>query len=231
MNPTLLPREFSTLGPTELLVNETFLSIQGESSFAGRPCFFIRLTGCHLRCGWCDSEYAFHEGKRMPVSRCLELASGSRLVEITGGEPLLQKAVHPLMRALCDRGHQVLLETSGGIPIDGVDGRVQRIVDWKAPGSGESHRNLPSVLKALKPGDELKIVLLDRQDYEWARDWLEATRADRSDIGTSIPVHFSPVFGRLENADLASWILEDRIPVRLQLQLHKFIWSPDTRGK
>jgi len=228
----LVPRELADLGPRELFVNETFLSIQGESSYAGRPCFFVRLAGCHLRCQWCDTEYAFTEGRRMTVDDCLDLADGHgcELVEVTGGEPLLQEAVYPLMEDLVERGYAVLLETSGAVPIDRVKPPVRRIVDWKTPGSGEVRRNQESLLTALRTGDELKLVLLDRSDYEWARDWIREARRRWPSIGTSIPVHFSPVFGRCRNSDLASWILEDRLPVRLNLQLHKFIWAPDARG-
>jgi len=228
----LLPRELAALGPRELFINETFLSIQGESTHAGRPCFFIRLAGCHLRCGWCDTEHAFFEGHRSSVDECLERArrSGVPLVEVTGGEPLLQKAVYPLMSGLCDAGHEVLLETSGAVPIDRVDPRVRRIVDWKAPGSGEEARNHPGILEALREGDELKLVLLDRADYEWARGWLEGARAMFPALGATIPVHFSPVFGRLRSEELAAWILEDRLPVRIGFQLHKAIWPPETRG-
>ena len=233
MKPNLLPVELSDLGPGELLVNETFHSIQGESSFAGRPCFFIRLAGCHLRCNWCDTEYAFHAGQRVSVEDCVRqaAASGNELVEVTGGEPLLQSAVYSLLTRLADRGHRVLLETSGAVPIDAVDPRVHRIVDWKAPGSGESERNQPRVLDAVKPGDELKVVVLDRGDYEWARDWLRQTNRRRPTIGTSIPVYFSPVHGRLENSDLAAWILDDHLPARFGVQLHKYIWPEDSRGR
>ncbi|MBN1442604.1 MAG: radical SAM protein [Planctomycetes bacterium] len=222
----------ATLGPGELLVNETFSSIQGESSFAGRPCFFIRLTGCPLRCRWCDTAYAFHEGTRRAVADVIDEAarSGLRLVEVTGGEPLVQNACLELLRGLCDHGLEVLLETSGAISIDGVDPRVRRIVDWKAPGSGESSRNRPQVLDALRAGDELKLVLAGRSDYEWARAWLQAAMREHPRIGREIPVHFSPVFGLCESSDLARWILEDRIEVRLQLQIHKHIWPPETRG-
>jgi 7-carboxy-7-deazaguanine synthase len=232
VNAPLLPAELGRLGPGELFVNETFLSIQGESTHAGRPCFFIRLAGCHLRCGWCDSEYAFHEGTAMPVEECVELAarSGAHLVEVTGGEPLLQRAVYPLLSALCDRGHEVLLETSGAIGIGKVDPRVRRIVDWKCPGSDMESRNQPSVLRDLRPGDELKLVLAGRGDYEWASAWLGEAMTGAPLVGSAVPVHFSPVFGRLEPAELARWILEDRLPVRLSLQLHKLIWDPERRG-
>jgi len=225
----LLPPELARLGPDELFVNELFSSIQGEGTDAGRPCFFIRLAGCPLRCSWCDTQYAFREGRVLRVRECVDaaLASGLGLVEVTGGEPLLQKSVHGLLRELCDRGLEVLLETSGSVPIDSVDPRVRRIVDWKCPGSGMDARNQPSVLPALRLGDELKLVLKDRADYEWARNWLESVRGR---IPAGVPVHLSAVFGTLPPERLARWILEDRLPVRLNLQIHKWIWGPDVRG-
>jgi 7-carboxy-7-deazaguanine synthase len=229
VNQPLLPPELKTLAPGELFVNEVFHSIQGESTFTGQPCYFIRLAGCHLRCTWCDSEYAFHEGKVMRVEECVELAraSGARLVEVIGGEPLLQPAVHPLLTALCDSGHEVLLETSGAIGIAAVDPRVRRIVDWKCPGSGMESHNKPSVLLDLRAGDELKLVLDGRGDYEWAREWL---RGPGARLPPGVTVNFSPAFGRLAFHDLAAWILEDRLPVRLNLQIHKWIWDPAARG-
>lgn len=225
----LVPRALARLGPRELLVHELFESIQGESTHAGRPCFFIRLTGCHLRCRWCDTEYAFHGGVVMTVEECLTraTASGRSLVEVTGGEPLLQKSVFPLLEELCDRGFEVLLETSGSMPLERVDPRVRRIIDWKCPGSGMETRNRDSVLDALRPGDELKLVVLDRRDYEWAREWV---RSAASRIPAAVPVHLSPVTEALAPDILASWILEDRLPVRLNLQLHRLIWGPDARG-
>lgn len=229
MSATLLPEQLGHLKPGELLISEFFHSIQGESTHAGRPCFFIRLTGCHLRCVWCDSEYSFFDGEVRTVKECVEKADEAQcpLVEVTGGEPLLQTSVYELLTQLCDRGHEVLLETSGAVPMDRVDPRVQRIVDWKCPGSGESGRNKPQVIAALKAGDELKLVISSRLDYEWARAWLTE---ERPRIPESVPVHFSPAFGRLPLEDLARWILEDRLPVRLNLQIHKWIWSPTRRG-
>jgi 7-carboxy-7-deazaguanine synthase len=223
----LLPPELKDLREGELFVNELFLSIQGESTHAGRPCFFIRLAGCHLRCIWCDTEYAFHEGEKRTVEECLSEVerAGCPLVEVTGGEPLLQASVYPLMTALCDRGYEVLLETSGALAIDRVDPRVRRIVDWKTPASAMESHNHRGVPGALKRGDELKLVIQDRRDYEWARDWCR-----RTSLSTDVVVHFSQSFGQLESHDLARWILDDRLPVRLNLQLHKFIWSPDARG-
>ena len=229
MSDTVLPRELGRLRAGELLVNELFLSIQGESTHAGKPCFFIRLTGCPIRCVWCDSEYSFFEGEVMSVDEVVgrALRSGARLVEVTGGEPLVQKSCRELLERLADAGLEVLLETSGAVPIDRVDPRVKRIVDWKCPGSGMESRNDPSVLEALRPGDELKLVLAGRDDYEWAREFLQATR-DR--LPAEVPVHFSPVFGALRPDDLAAWILADRLPVRLNLQIHKWIWDPKARG-
>ncbi|MEM7234679.1 MAG: radical SAM protein [Planctomycetota bacterium] len=232
MSERLLPAALAKLGPRELLLNETFSSVQGEGSYAGVPCFFIRLTGCHLRCTWCDTEYAFFEGQPSTVDEMVEAArdAGLELVELTGGEPLLQKAALPLMKELCDAGHRVLVETSGAVRIDAIDPRVLRIVDWKAPGSGEVNRNRSDVLDALKPGDELKIVVADRDDYEWTREFLRNFRRDREDVAAKIPVHLSPVFDRCKSEDLVRWILEDRLDVRLNLQLHKFIWDPKQRG-
>lgn len=232
MKKPLLPPELARLESGRLLVNEIFFSIQGESTSAGWPCLFIRLAGCHLRCSWCDSEYAFYAGRVMTVEECLEEATraGSRLVEVTGGEPLLQKAVYPLLSGLCDLGHDTLLETSGGIGIGRVDRRVRRIIDWKCPASGMEARNKAAVLPLLRQGDELKLVIADRRDYEWARRWLEDVKRRQRNIGSSIPVHFSPASGRLQSKDLAEWILADRLAVRLNLQVHKFIWGPERQG-
>jgi 7-carboxy-7-deazaguanine synthase len=209
-------------------INEIFHSIQGESTWAGSPCVFVRLTGCNLRCSWCDTEYAFHEGSQMEIAEVAEKVAGfgCGLVEITGGEPLLQQGVHPLIAMLLERGHTVMIETSGERDISVVDPRVVRIVDLKCPGSGESARNRWSNVEHLTRRDELKFVLADRNDYEWARDALNAHRlSERVNA-----VLMSPVFGQLEPADLAAWILEDRLAVRMQLQMHKHIWSPTARG-
>lgn len=225
----LLPPQLGRLGPDELLVNETFVSIQGEGTDAGRTCFFIRLAGCHLRCTWCDTQYAFHEGSVRTVPDCLAEAEGAgqRLVEVTGGEPLLQRAVHRLLAGLCDRGHEVLLETSGALPIDAVDPRVRRIVDLKCPSSGMADRNEPSIPRSLRAGDELKLVIADREDYEWARGLV---RELGGRLPRGIPILLSPAFGRLPAADLARWIIEDRLAVRLSIQIHKAIWAPGRRG-
>jgi 7-carboxy-7-deazaguanine synthase len=209
-------------------VNEIFLSIQGESTWAGLPCVFVRLTGCNLRCTWCDTAYAFYEGHQMDVADVVANVDslGYGLVEITGGEPLLQPGVHPLITTLLESGHEVMIETSGERDIGTLDPRVIRIVDLKCPGSGESARNRWSNLEHLTPRDEVKFVLCDRRDYEWARDAIRAHGLnDRVNA-----VLLSPVFGQLDPSDLAAWILADGLPVRMQLQMHKHIWSPNARG-
>jgi 7-carboxy-7-deazaguanine synthase len=210
-----------------LKVTEIFHSIQGESSLAGRPCVFVRLTGCQMRCVWCDTAYAFHGGEWRSVEEVVAevRALGCPLVEVTGGEPLLQPGVHPLMTRLCDEGFEVLLETGGGLDISGVDPRVKRIVDVKCPGSGEAAHNRWENLDHVRPGDELKFVLADRADYEWARQ----TIAERGLAGRC-PIHLSPVWGAVDPAELAAWILADRLPVRLSLQLHKLLWGAEARG-
>ena len=209
-----------------LKVNEIFYSLQGESSFAGRPCVLVRLTGCHLRCGWCDSPYSFYEGEWLSREQVLArvAAFGCPLVELTGGEPLLQPGALPLLSALCDAGYEVLLETSGAIDVAPVDIRVRRIVDVKCPGSGEVASNHWPNLELLRPTDELKLVLADEADYLWARDLVLSRR-----LHERCPVWFSPVSAGLAPRDLAEWILRDRLPVRLQLQLHKLLWG-DARG-
>lgn len=213
--------------PPRLKIHEIYASIQGESSHAGRPCTFIRLTGCHLRCVWCDTPEAFYEGSWWTLDQVFERveALGMSLVEVTGGEPLLQPAVYPLMQGLCDRGYEVLLETGGGLDISRVDPRVRRILDIKCPGSGEAGSNRWENLEQLRLGDEIKLVLASRQDYEWARDLLRA----RPEL-FHFPVHFTPAWGLVAFEELAAWILEDRLPVRFGFQLHKLIWGPDRRG-
>ncbi len=209
-------------------INEIFHSIQGESTWAGRPCVFVRLTGCNLRCRWCDTEYAFYEGRHAEIGGVVErvAAFGCPLVEITGGEPLLQPGVHPLIGALLERGFTVMVETSGERDVARLDPRVIKILDLKCPGSGESARMRWSNLEHLTARDEIKFVIADRRDYDWARDALAAHRlASRVNA-----VLMSPVFGEINPADLARWILEDRLPVRMQLQMHKHIWSPAARG-
>ncbi|HUC44570.1 MAG TPA: radical SAM protein [Candidatus Sulfotelmatobacter sp.] len=210
-----------------LRVNEIFHSVQGESTHAGRPCVFVRLTGCNLRCVWCDTAYAFHEGSDMEVGAVVARveAFGCPLVEVTGGEPLLQPDASELMRALVARGFEVLLETGGSLPIDRVPAGVKRIVDVKCPGSGESARNRWANLDALRPGDEIKFVIADRADYEWA-----AVTVRERDLSSRAPVLFSPVADGLAAGDLARWVLDDRLAVRVQVQMHKVLWPGVTRG-
>jgi 7-carboxy-7-deazaguanine synthase len=211
-----------------LTINEIFHSIQGESTHSGRPCVFVRLTACDLRCSWCDTPYAFHEGRKMTVDQVIAdvEAIGCPVVEITGGEPLLQPDVYPLMQQLVERGHTVLLETGGHRSIARVPPRVIRIVDVKCPGSGEADKNDWANLDLLTPTDEVKFVLQDRADYEFARDVVSRHEL----AGRCAAILFSPVHGVLPPKELAAWILEDRLPVRLQLQAHKYIWSADARG-
>lgn len=211
-----------------LTINEIFHSIQGESTHSGRPCVFVRLTACDLRCSWCDTPYAFHEGRKVSVEDVVSQvnAYGCGLVEITGGEPLLQRDVYPLMSALVDQGHEVLVETGGHLSVADVPEPVIRIVDVKCPGSGEAGKTHWPNLDALRPKDEVKFVIRDRADYDYARDVV--ARYDL--IGRVAAVLFSPVHGVLAPADLAAWILEDRLAVRLQLQAHKYIWGADVRG-
>jgi 7-carboxy-7-deazaguanine synthase len=208
-------------------VTEIFHSIQGESSYAGQPCVFVRLTGCPLRCTWCDTGYAFHGGQECSLEEILDTvrAYGCHLVEVTGGEPLAQPESLPLMTGLCDAGYTVLLETSGAINIAPVDPRVHIILDVKCPGSGMMDRMYWPNLSQLAAKDEAKFVLADRTDYDWAREILA-----RYDLASRCTVHFSPVFGSLDMRELAEWILADRLPVRFQLQMHKYIWAPDMRG-
>lgn len=208
-------------------VTEIFYSIQGESTYAGQPCVFVRLTGCPLRCTWCDTEYSFYGGTLLSVEAIFAQVAqyGCHLVEVTGGEPLAQPESLPLMARLCDEGFTVLLETSGAIDIEPVDRRVHTILDVKCPGSGMTDRMHWPNLDRLTAKDEAKFVLASREDYDWAREVVARYRlADRC------TVLFSPVFGSLDLRQLAEWILADRLPVRFQLQLHKYIWAPDMRG-
>ncbi|MBI4025728.1 MAG: radical SAM protein [Verrucomicrobia bacterium] len=223
-----------------LQISEIYLSIQGESSFVGLPCVFVRLTGCDLRCAYCDSAFAFTEGARMPLEEILGRIETFRcpLVEITGGEPLLQKGVFPLMTRLCDSGKTTLLETSGAHDISKADSRIIRIMDWKCPSSGECDRNLMSNLDCLGANDEVKFVIGTRADFEWARD-----RVRRHALNQKTRcVLFSPTFktaetpgqtrghAGLDPKTLVEWILEERLPVRFQPQIHKFVWPPTHRG-
>ncbi len=210
-------------------ITEIFHSVQGESTRAGWPCVFVRTTGCNLRCVWCDTAYSFHGGVEMTVGEIVDeverVGDGCRLVEITGGEPLLQHDIGELAEALLDRGHEVLCETSGSVPVDRVPEEVVMIMDLKAPGSGEAEANDWTNLERLDPDrDELKFVLADREDYGWAARQLRERDLDR------FTVHFSPVHGELDRRTLAEWILEDGLDVRLNLQLHKFVWDPETKG-
>ena len=211
-----------------LTINEIFYSVQGESSYAGRPCVFVRLTACDLRCSWCDTAYAFHEGAKRSLDSVLAEVDAYKcpLVEVTGGEPLLQAEVYPLMESLLARGRTVLLETGGHRSTARVPAGVVTILDVKCPGSGESEKNDWTNLERLQPHDEVKFVVKDRTDYEYARAIIA-----RHDLGRrAAAVHFSPVHGVMDARGLAEWVLADNLPVRVQLQLHKYIWDPATRG-
>jgi len=212
-----------------VVVNEIFHSLQGESSHAGRPCVFVRLTGCNLRCTYCDTRYAYDEGKEMDIGEIVDRLSAysCRLVEVTGGEPLIQEGTPALVRALLERNYEVLLETNGSRNIDAVDPRCARIVDVKCPSSGEEGKNDFENLTRLTSRDEVKFVIQDRLDYDYAVEVL--SRHEKARSGCRPPL-FSPVFGRMEPAVLAQWILSDGLPVRMQLQLHKVVWGPDRRG-
>ena len=211
-----------------LTVNEIFYSIQGESSFTGRPCVFVRLTACDLRCRWCDTPYAFTEGEPASLDDVITRVEsyGCPLVEITGGEPLLQSDVYPLMRRLIDAGKTVLLETGGHIDISRVPDAVVKVVDVKCPGSGEAGHNDWANLDRLANHDEVKFVIQDRTDYEFARDVVNRYRLERRCAGAL----FSPVHGILDPAELSAWVLRDRLPARVQVQLHKYLWGADARG-
>lgn len=208
-----------------VVIKEIYPSIQGESTWAGLPCAFVRLAGCDLRCVWCDAAHAFTGGRRMGVPEVVAEveALGCPLVEVTGGEPLLQPGVHPLMSALADRGRRVLIETGGHRDITGIDPRVVRIIDVKCPGSGESGRVRWENLNALREGDQVKFVLSGREDYDWAK-----TVILRHGLAGRAEVLLSTAHGLLSPADLAGWMLQDQTGARLQLQVHKHIWSPDT---
>jgi 7-carboxy-7-deazaguanine synthase len=210
-----------------LTVNEIFFSIQGEGTRAGRPCVFVRLAGCPLRCVWCDTAYAFYEGRKREEEEVLAEIERypCRLVELTGGEPLAQPAALPFVTALLDRGWEVLVETSGHVLLEGLDPRAVAIMDVKAPGSGETHRMEWRNLELLKPTDEVKFVIAHRADYEWSRDLLRERR-----ILGRCPVLFSPVHGQLDPGLLARWVLDDGLPVRVQVQLHKYLWPGVERG-
>jgi 7-carboxy-7-deazaguanine synthase len=210
-----------------LTINEMFFSIQGESSFMGLPCIFVRLSFCNLRCAWCDSEYTFYEGKEQTIQQVMDTVHSwpCKLVEVTGGEPLAQENCPALLHRLCEEGYQVLLETSGSLDIGRVDSRVHRIVDFKCPGSGMEARNRYKNIELLTPRDEVKFVIRDRHDFEWAKNLMQVHA-----LPDRCPVLMSPVFGTLSYRDLAEWILDTGLPVRFQIQMHKHIWEPNTRG-
>ena len=207
-------------------ITEIYTSIQGESQYAGLPCTLVRTTGCDLRCGYCDSAFAFHGGTDMSIDEvAAEVARlGAPLVLLTGGEPMLQRDLPALARRLLDAGHRVMIETSGAHPLDALPPEVVRIVDVKTPGSGEVHRNRFELLAALRPQDAAKFVLVDEADYRWATEIIQ-THA----LGGRTEVLLSPVHGRLDPKDLVGWMLRDRVPARLNLQLHKYVWHPDAR--
>jgi 7-carboxy-7-deazaguanine synthase len=214
--------------PLSLTINEIYKSIQGESTWAGLPCVFVRLTFCDLRCTYCDTAHAFYAGTKMSLPQIVEQVVAFRcpLVEITGGEPLLQRNVLPLMAELCDRGETVLIETSGAHDISGIDSRVHRIMDLKTPDSGESQRNRYENILHLTERDEVKFVIGSRDDYVWSKEMIGKFDLV-SRCGT---VLLSPVFGRIDPREIVEWVLEDNLRVRFQLQLHKFIWSPEAKG-
>ena len=209
-------------------INEIFYSVQGESTYSGRPCVFVRLTACDLRCSWCDTPYAFHEGRKRDLADVLAEVEryDCSLVEVTGGEPLLQEDVYPLMNELLARGKTVLLETGGHRSTARVPDPVVTILDIKCPGSGEAHRMDWENLERLRPRDEVKFVINDRVDYEYARDAIARYRIGER----AAAVHMSPVHGVMDPKTLSEWVLADSLPVRVQLQIHKYIWPADTRG-
>lgn len=208
-------------------VNEIYFSIQGEGTKAGLPCIFIRLTYCNLRCSYCDTEYAFYEGKEMSLAEILSEVKkyDCDLVEVTGGEPLVQIESHALMTELCNAGYEVLIETSGALPVKDIDLRVKIIMDLKCPSSEMMNRNLYDNINYLKKSDEIKFVIGNREDYDWSKEVME-----KYDLTNKYEVLFSVVFGELEPVTLVNWMLEDKLKVRFQLQMHKFIWHPETKG-
>lgn len=225
--------EQSDSNPDLLRVSEIFHSVQGESTWAGLPCTFVRLTGCPLRCTWCDTAYAFHGGEKMSLDAIIARIDeiGTRLVEITGGEPLIHRNAFVLTQRLLDEGYTVLVETSGAIDIAPLDPRAHRIMDLKCPDSGESARNLWTNLDHLTARDEIKFVIASRADYEWARDVIRNRGLDRRvEQGELRALLFSPVWESMDFQQLAEWVLEDRLPVRYQIQLHKIIWGANVPG-
>lgn len=212
-----------------LKVNEIFYSIQGESSYAGRPCVFVRLAGCNLRCSYCDTRYAYEDGDELDITEIIHRVDSYKcpFVEITGGEPLIQKETPALIKKLLEKGYDVLLETNGSLDTGDIDERCVTILDIKCPSSGEQEKCDPEILKRLRDADEVKFVIGDREDYEYAMRILDLMRRD---LRVKNPVHFSPVFGKMEPRILAKWILKDHLDVRLNLQLHKMIWGHEQRG-
>lgn len=222
-----MPSQPSIASTDRLRLSELYVSVQGESTHAGKPCVFVRLTGCNLRCTWCDSTFTFTGGATHHIDDVVAQAHshGLRTIEITGGEPLLQKNVIPLMQRLLDLGHEVLLETSGSLPIDDVPEGVHIIMDLKPPASGEVARNRWENLPLLRAKDEVKIVVASREDYEWARQAIAEHR-----INERCPVLLSSAWGKVDSRDLVKWMLEDKVPARLNVQVHKYIWDPEATG-
>ena len=210
-----------------LVVNEIFHSIQGESSYAGLPCVFVRLTYCNIRCSYCDTAYAFEEGEEMTIQSIVDSVQrfDCRLLEVTGGEPLFQKNVLKLLSALCDDGYEVLLETGGSLDVGVVDPRVKKIVDFKCPSSKMVNKNLWKNVEHLRTGDEVKFVIGTREDFDWAKEMIT-----RYEIHKRCPVLMSVVFDELKPIRLAEWILQEKLEIRFQLQMHKYIWHPETKG-
>ena len=210
-----------------LKVNEIYYSIQGESSKSGLPCVFVRLSYCNLRCTYCDTEYAFYEGEEKSIEEIINEVKkyNCKLVEVTGGEPLVQKECLDLMKRLCDEGFDVMLETAGSLSIKDIDDRVQIIMDLKCPSSKMEKKNLYENINFLKPADELKFVIGNREDYDWSKEIIS-----RYDLQSKCKILFSVVFDELEPVSLVNWIIEDKLDVRYQLQMHKFIWHPETKG-
>ena len=210
-----------------LKVNEIYFSVQGESTSAGLPCVFVRLTYCNLRCTYCDTEYAFYEGKDETIDEIVSEVKKFRckLVEVTGGEPLFQEECLSLMKRLCDEGFEVMLETGGSLPIENVDKRVKIIMDFKCPSSGMLKKNLYENVSSLKKNDELKFVIGNREDYDWAKEIIS-----KYSLGEICSILFSVVFGDLEPVTIVNWILDDKLDVRFQLQMHKYIWHPEAKG-
>ncbi len=211
----------------KLKVNEIFYSIQGESTYSGLPCIFIRLTYCNLRCTWCDSEYTFKDGKDMTITEIIDSISiyNCDLVEVTGGEPLMQKGSIKLLEELISQKYKVLLETGGSLPINNVPKSVIKVIDFKCPGSGMEKKNLWSILGNINSKDEIKFVIKDKNDFDWAESKVDEFKLDKSN-----PVIFSPVFDELKYHILAEWVKKSKLNIRMQIQLHKHIWSPDLTG-